>query len=75
MKEYPSFSSFFIQNLKRIDHFGKPMPGFNLGGQTKVRSSLGGFFSLVAALILIVYALAKSSNLASIKGAVTSTFS
>ena len=50
------------------------MPGFNVNGKTDVRSSIGGFLSLLVGLILLVYALSKSTHLASVTGATISTY-
>ena len=50
------------------------MPGFNLSGKTEVRTSFGGFLTLLAALIIFVYAVSKSTHLASVTGATVSTY-
>ena len=50
------------------------MPGFNVSGKTDIRSSIGGFLSILAGLIVLVYAMSKATHLASVTGANISTY-
>ena len=50
------------------------MPGFNVSGKTDVRTSIGGLLSLMAGLIVLVYAVSKSTHIASVTGATISTY-
>ena len=49
--------------LRTIDMFGQLYPGFNLQGQQKVRTSCGGFTSLVVLYTVFMFALLKLIHL------------
>ena len=46
--------------LASIDIFGKPVPSFNLKGQEKVTTALGGLLSFAIVVILVLYATTKA---------------
>ena len=49
--------------FKKIDIFGSQLPGFNLKGNERVNSIVGGFCTLMLILIISTYATLKFSNL------------
>ena len=61
--QHKSFSFSFIEYAKRFDKFGYQVPSFNVKGQSKVSSSLGSLLTIVSLVIIIIYALAKTTHL------------
>ena len=49
--------------LKRIDIFGKPLPGFNVKGSDVVNTIVGGFTTIIIAGIVLIYATTKLFHL------------
>ena len=55
-----------IRNVfKRFDTFGIEMPGFNVQGQTKMNTAIGGVFTVFIMFATIAYSAVKSIHLAS----------
>ena len=42
-----------------LDRFGQDVPGFNIKGQKKINTTLGGCISLIWFTIIIMYGLSK----------------
>ena len=49
--------------FKKIDTFGYPLPNFNLKGNEKVTTIVGGFCTLIILLTVFMYGTLKFSNL------------
>ena len=44
------------------------MPGFHLKGKNVIKTNVGSALTLIAAVIVLIYAVAKSSTLRSVQG-------
>ena len=49
--------------LKNLDIFGEPVPSFNLGGRTSIKTWLGACVSVQIIIILIAFGIQKLSHL------------
>ena len=62
-KEKSGQSANFIDlagsRLQSFDFFGKQVPTFSLGGETKVNTKLGGLVSLIIMYTTLLFALLK----------------
>ena len=57
-------SKWHIKNVfKSIDSFGKEVPSFNLRGQEKVNTLVGGFVSFFVLIVIFLYANLKLTQL------------
>ena len=66
-KSQPAGGSFLgVPNmLYTLDMYGEPLPFFNMGGQTKVRTAFGGIISLVIFSMLFMFGMLKFKQLMS----------
>ena len=60
--------------FKKIDIFGSQLPSFNLKGNERVNSIVGGFFTLMLILIISTYATIKFSNLITKPGPIINSY-
>ena len=60
--------------MRQFDSFGQALPGFNLKGQSMVNTNLGGAMTIMLSAIVLVYAIAKSFHLQSVRGQTISTY-
>ena len=57
-------SKWHINNVfKQIDSFAKEVPSFNLRGQEKVNTIVGGFVTILILIIIFLYANLKLTQL------------
>ena len=56
--------SWYMQNFfKKIDIFGKPLPSFNLKGETKVPTLAGGLVTFMIICVFLTYGCLKFFHL------------
>ena len=60
--------------FKSMDFFSKEMPGFNVGGETHVRTPAGGLCSILLFIVALSYGLLKSLQLIEKDGAVITDY-
>ena len=53
----------FMNSMKNWDRFATSLPGFNLQGEETVKSRLGAFCSMIAAVVVLLYATVKFVHL------------
>ena len=49
--------------LRKLDKFGQPIPAFNLKGEDKVKTSLGGLLTAAIMTTVLGYAIMKMYDL------------
>ena len=49
--------------VKQFDSFGAPMPSFNMGGETKVMTSIGACISLIFKILILIFGMIKLEHL------------
>ena len=60
--------------LKKFDLFAAPLPGFNIAGETTVKSNTGGFVSISILSVTLLFALLKLEDLLTKHNPLISTF-
>ena len=60
--------------FKKIDTFGSQLPSFNLKGNERVNTIVGGFFTLIIILLVFTYATLKFSNLITKPGPIINSY-
>ena len=62
------FQNSFVKFFRKHDFFGESMPGFNLDGESTIKSNLGSALTLICSAVALIYTLTKATHLQSISG-------
>lgn len=57
-----------------FDWFSTKMPAFNMRGSQSISTHLGTALTFISAVVVIIYAIAKSTNISSVRGSTTSYY-
>ena len=60
--------------INQYDKFGQAVPGFNLKGETMISTSVGSALTLISAVIVLIYAISKTTHLQSVTGQTISMY-
>lgn len=63
-----------VKLLKSFDMFSSPLPAFNINGKDSVKTSIGGFMSLIFGYITLIFAINKFQDMAERKNPNINTF-
>ena len=62
------------EEFKKMDYFGRSLPNFNIKGNERRNSIVGGFISLVLLTLVLMYSTLKFSHLILKKGPTVSSY-
>ena len=60
--------------INQYDSFGQAVPGFNIKGKDTIKSGIGSVLTLTSVLIVLVYAISKTTHLQSVTGQTISMY-
>ena len=57
-----------MKYMNQFDKFGTPVPSFNVKGENTINSNVGSILTLISAVVVLIYAVAKTSHIQSVSG-------
>ena len=57
-----------MKYMNQFDKFGTSVPSFNVKGDNEIKSNVGSILTLISAVVVLIYAVAKTSHIQSVNG-------
>ena len=68
LKASSKLSYSFMKYMNQFDKFGTSVPSFNVKGDNTINSNVGSILTLISAVVVLIYAVAKTSHIQSVNG-------